>query len=105
MKQQDPAPTQRDAELIQQSAPATADAMADEVPGATATSPREMPRQAWGAIARRVYVMNDFHNLALLAAGVAFFAFLAFVPLILLVVFGLIWLSDRRAGRRAEAVA
>jgi hypothetical protein len=39
------------------------------------------------------------------AAASQSFARLAFVPLILLVVFGLIWLSDRRAGRRAEAVA
>jgi len=30
--------------------------------------------------------MNDFHNLPLLAAGVAFFAFLAFVPLIAVIV-------------------
>jgi MFS family permease len=39
------------------------------------------------------------------AAASQSFARLAFVPLILLFVFGLIWLSDRRAGRRAEAVA
>ncbi len=86
MKHEDPAPTQRDSDLIQQSAPAVAETMADEVPGATAESLLQMPRQAWGAIAKRVYVMNDFHNLALLAAGVAFFAFLAFVPLIAVIV-------------------
>lgn len=92
MTQHDPAPTQRDADLIQHSAPAVADAMAAEVPGAAAASPLQMPPQAWGAIAKRVYVMNDFHNLALLAAGVAFFAFLAFVPLIAVIVllYGLI---------------
>ncbi|WP_033924642.1 YihY/virulence factor BrkB family protein [Sphingomonas sp. 35-24ZXX] len=92
MTQHDPAPTQRDADLIQHSAPAVADAMAAEVPGAAAASPLQMPPRAWGAIAKRVYVMNDFHNLALLAAGVAFFAFLAFVPLIAVIVllYGLI---------------
>lgn len=69
-----------------------ADELAREVPGGTATSPLQMPRSAWWAIAKRIYVMNDFHNLALLAAGVAFFAFLAFVPLIAVIVllYGLI---------------
>lgn len=66
--------------------------LADEVPGAKAHSPLQMPRSAWGAILKRVYVMNGVHNLALLAAGVAFFAFLAFVPLIAVIVllYGLI---------------
>lgn len=69
-----------------------ADALADEVPGANAHSPLQIPPKAWVSILKRVYVMNDFHNLALLAAGVAFFAFLAFVPLIAVVVllYGLI---------------
>ncbi len=54
----------------------------DAVPGATGASPLELPRAAWWQIIKRVYVMTGFHNLSLLAAGVAFFAFLAFVPLI-----------------------
>lgn len=62
------------------------DGLAHDVPGAMALSPLQMPPRAWWAIVRRVYVMNDFHNLALLAAGVAFFAFLAFVPLIAVIV-------------------
>lgn len=92
MIKSDPPPTHGDADLIQQSAPAQANEAAREVPGATALSPMQMPPKAWGAIAKRVYVMNDFHNLALLAAGVAFFAFLAFVPLIAVIVslYGLI---------------
>lgn len=56
------------------------------VPGATSASPAAFPPRAWWAIIRRVYVMVDFHNLSLLSAGVAFFAFLAFVPLIASVV-------------------
>lgn len=62
------------------------EAMAGEVPGALSDSPLQMPRRAWIAIFKRVYMMNEVHNLALLAAGVAFFAFLAFVPLIAVVV-------------------
>lgn len=71
---------------------ALADDLSREVPGGTAVSPLDMPRSAWWTIAKRIYVMNDFHNLALLAAGVAFFAFLAFVPLIAVIVllYGLI---------------
>ncbi len=63
-----------------------------EIPGAQATSPMQFPAKAWWAILKRVWVMNGFHNLALLAAGVAFYAFLAFVPLIASVVllYGLI---------------
>ncbi|MFT3964678.1 MAG: YihY/virulence factor BrkB family protein [Sphingobium sp.] len=60
--------------------------IAESVPGATGQSPLHMPRAAWWAIMKRVYVMNGFHNLSLLAAGVAFYAFLAFVPLIASVV-------------------
>lgn len=92
MTKPDPSPAHVDADLLQQSPPDLVDAMAKDVSGATASSPLQMPAQAWGAIAKRIYVMNDFHNLALLAAGVAFFAFLAFVPLIAVIVllYGLI---------------
>jgi len=55
-------------------------------PGATARTPLHFPLKAWWAILKRLYVMNDFHNLPLLSAGVAFFAFLAFVPLIAVIV-------------------
>jgi len=65
---------------------AEAEILAETVPGARARSPLQMPGSAWWAIAKRIYVMNGVHNLALLAAGVAFFAFLAFVPLIAVVV-------------------
>lgn len=55
-------------------------------PGSEARTPLKFPPKAWWAIIKRLYVMNDFHNLPLLAAGVAFFAFLAFVPLIAVIV-------------------
>ena len=55
-------------------------------PGAGAHAPIHFPPRAWWAILKRLYVMNDFHNLPLLSAGVAFFAFLAFVPLIAVIV-------------------
>lgn len=52
------------------------------VPGAKARAQWHLPARAWWAVVKRIYVMNDFHNLPLLAAGVAFFAFLAVVPFI-----------------------
>lgn len=64
----------------------------ETVPGATVESPLALPGVAWWQIVKRIYVMTGFHNLSLLAAGVAFYAFLAFVPLIASVVllYGLI---------------
>ncbi len=51
-------------------------------PGATANSPWSLPWAAWRQVIGRVWVMTGFHEIALLAAGVAFFAFLALTPLI-----------------------
>ena len=67
-----------------------------QTPGAKARSPLHFPLKAWWAILKRLYVMNDFHNLPLLSAGVAFFAFLAFVPLIAVIVllYGLVGNPD-----------
>ena len=51
-------------------------------PGAGARSPLALPRAAWKQVLKRMYTMWGYHNLALLGAGVAFFAFLAITPLI-----------------------
>jgi len=50
-------------------------------PGSTAVSPWHLPRKAWIQILKRVYVMIGFHEVGLLAAGLAFFVFLALTPL------------------------
>lgn len=50
--------------------------------GATANSPWRMPKRAWLQVLKRVWVMIGFHELGLLAGGVAFFTFLALTPLI-----------------------
>ena len=62
------------------------------VPGGDARSPVHLGFRAWIAVLKRIWVMNDFHGLALLAAGMAFYAFLAFVPAIaaLVLAYGLI---------------
>lgn len=59
-----------------------ADGDAATSPGATADTPLALPRAAWVHVLKRLWVMSGFHNLSLLAAGVAFFSFLAITPLI-----------------------
>ena len=54
----------------------------DLPPGASATAPWSMPRAAWYKVLKRVWVMIGFHELGLLAAGLAFYTFLAITPLI-----------------------
>jgi membrane protein len=51
-------------------------------PGGEATRPWRHPWPAWRSILGRVFVMTGYHNLSLMAAGVAFYAFLSFVPLL-----------------------
>jgi membrane protein len=60
--------------------------------GHDAASPTQLPLSAWRAILGRVWVKTGTDNIGLLAAGVAFFAFLAFVPLLgaLVMTYGLI---------------
>lgn len=52
------------------------------VPGYESHAPWHHPWAAWKAILKRIYVMDSYHNSSLMAAGVAFFAFLSFVPLL-----------------------
>ncbi|HKX76935.1 MAG TPA: YihY/virulence factor BrkB family protein [Novosphingobium sp.] len=61
-------------------------------PGATAKSPLGLPKRAWFQVFKRVWLMTGFHEIALLSAGVAFFAFLAITPLIAstVMIYGLI---------------
>jgi len=51
-------------------------------PGSHARLPWRFSWSAWKAILGRVYTMMGYHNLTLMAAGVAFYAFLSFVPLL-----------------------
>src|SRR5689334_5567373 len=54
----------------------------DGAPGRTAVSPWAMPRAAWWQVLKRVWDETGKDNISLVSAGVAFFAFLSFVPLI-----------------------
>ncbi len=50
--------------------------------GAAALAPTQMRWAGWKPILKRVWVNSGRHNLGLLSAGVAFYAFLSFVPLL-----------------------
>ena len=65
---------------------------ADDPHGRTAKSPTQLPAHAWREILGRVWIKTGTDNIGLLAAGVAFYAFLAFVPLLgaLIMTYGLI---------------
>lgn len=59
--------------------------------GRGATTPWQMPLKAWIAIGRRTWAETAADNIGLIAAGVAFYGFLAFVPLLgaIVLVYGL----------------
>lgn len=56
------------------------DSAARSVPGADAAHPFAFPFAAWRSICARLWTMNAFHALPLLAAGMAFYSFLALAP-------------------------
>lgn len=59
------------------------DRSAEQVPGGTADDPREIPRQGWFQIVKRAWKASKKDQVPLIAAGVAFYAFLAIFPAII----------------------
>lgn len=75
--------------------------MADREPtidpkGHLAESPWQMPAAAWKDIAKRTYKRTWDDNVALVAAGVAFYGFFALLSLLGLIVLAYGFVSDRR---------
>ena len=64
----------------------------DDPHGREADGPLELPRHAWREVLGRVWVKLGYDNIGLLAAGVAFYAFLSIVPLLgaLVMTYGLV---------------
>ena len=56
---------------------------AADVPGGDATRPRDIPKRGWFQILRRSWKEAKADNVPLIAAGVAFYAFLAIFPAII----------------------
>lgn len=50
--------------------------------GHEATSPWQMPRAAWIAVAKRTWAETSSDNIGLIAAGVAFYGFVALMPML-----------------------
>ncbi|MFD1787395.1 YihY/virulence factor BrkB family protein [Sphingomonas floccifaciens] len=59
---------------------------ADDAAGIAARSPFEVPKEGWLAILKRTWAESGDDNIAIIAAGVAFYAFAAIVPLLAAVV-------------------
>lgn len=75
-----------------------------EYPGAHASVPTEIPRRGWWQVARRAWSEGKEDNLSLIAAGVAFYSFLALFPALIasLLLYGIV---RDPADVRAQAAA
>lgn len=60
--------------------------------GGGAASPAEIPARGWRAVLVRTYKESEDDNVSLIAAGVAFYSFVAFVPLLasIMLIYGLV---------------
>src|SRR6478752_9475638 len=70
----------------------TSTSQVENVPGESAEKPTEVPAKGWLQIAKRGWREAKADNVPLLAAGVAFYAFLAIFPAMvaLVLLYGLI---------------
>ena len=84
----EPAPAERPAPP----SPEQAERAAATVPGGNAASPKDIPKKGWIQIAKRGWGEAKSDNVPLLAAGVAFYAFLSIFPAIIaaLLIYGLV---------------
>ena len=71
---------------------ARADRLEEQYPGARAGRPQEVPAKGWFQIARRGWKEFNADQMMLIAAGVAFYAFLSLVPALVaaMLVYGLV---------------
>lgn len=69
--------------------------------GTDADKPTEIPARGWLQILKRAWAEGKEDNISLLAAGVAFFGFLALFPALIasLTIYGLLVSPQRRASR------
>lgn len=75
-----------------QSEPGHGDTLTREHPGARATEPTQIPRRGWLQVLRRAWTEAKRDQVPLLAAGVAFFAFLSLFPAMIaaVMIYGLV---------------
>lgn len=79
--------------------------MATGTSGRQATTPREVPPRGWWQILKRTYKEATDDNLGLIAAGVAYYSFLAMVPALgaLVLTYGLVF-DPSEIGRHMHAL-
>lgn len=77
----------------------------ETVPGARATKPSEVPKKGWVQIAKRAWAEAKADQVPLLAAGVAFYAFLSIFPALiaLVMLYGLV-ADPATVTRQVESV-
>src|SRR3954468_4524226 len=73
----------------------------EPVPGSEAAPPREIPRRGWFQVLRRAWQEAKADQVPLIAAGVAFYAFLAIFPAIIAAVllYGLVAAPSKGASQ------
>jgi len=76
-----------------------------DIPGANAEKPQEIPKRGWWQIVRRAWREAKSDQVPLLAAGVAFYSFLALFPAMIasVLIYGLVR-DPRDVQRQAEQV-
>ena len=73
--------------------------------GRDAASPAQVPPQGWWQVLKRTYVESGNDNLGLIAAGVAFYGFLAMVPLLgaMVLTYGLV-VDPQEVAKHMQAI-
>lgn len=94
------------AKLAQQSSKTDSRRPVGRLPGIEANRPTEIPAAGWKQIVKRAWQESKQDSVPLLAAGVAFFAFLAIFPAIIAVlnIYGLV-ADPRQAAEQVQSFA
>ncbi len=74
--------------------------------GKQANSPAAIPARGWWQVLKRVYAEGQADNIGLIAAGVAFYGFLALIPLLgaLVLTYGLV-VAPSEVGKQMQAIS
>ena len=76
-----------------------------DIPGAHAESPADIPRKGWLQVVKRGLAEAKADQVPLLAAGVAFYAFLALFPAMIaaVMIYGLVARPGRRSPTQVDS--
>jgi membrane protein len=93
--------------LVSQTDERKAEQVKKQVPGGEADKPTEIPPKGWFQVVKRGWAEAKADQVPLLAAGVAFYAFLAIFPALIatVLIYGLVVPPERIAAQIAELTA